>query len=118
MTEAAAVHRDDELRSHLLDFINRPHRHAIAFHKPVRNKRPHILKAKAGKGIKQEGRCAQTINIIIAIHHNSLALGVSLHETLNSVMHARQQKRVVLVGVIVRMQKGLAGSVRRQATAA
>ena len=79
MTKAAAVHRDDELRPHRRHLIYRTFSHAITLYEAIRNKGFHRGKAKARKGIKQQCRRTEAVNIIIAINHDCFAPLVRLH---------------------------------------
>ena len=102
MTETAAVHRDDELRPHRRHLIHRPHCHAIALHKPVRDKGLHRGKAKARKGIKQQCRRTEAVDIIIAINHDCFAPLVRLHQAIHRRLHLGEQEWIglrVIIGV-------------------
>ena len=102
MAEAAAVHRDDELRPHRRHLIHRTFSHAITLYEAIRNKGLHCGKAKARKGIKQQGRRTEAVDIIIAINHDCFAPLVRLHQAIHRRLHLGEQEWIglrVIIGV-------------------
>ena len=102
MTETAAVHRDDELRPHCCHLVYRTFGHTITLYEAIRNKGFHRSKAKARKGIKQQGRRTEAIDVIIAINHNGFALLVRLHQAIHRRLHLGEQEWIglrVIIGV-------------------
>ena len=87
MAEATAVHRDDQLRPHRCHLVHRAFGHAITLYEAIRNKGLHRGKAKAGKGIKQQCRRTEAVDIIIAINHNCFAPLVRLHQAIHRRLH-------------------------------
>ena len=102
MTEATAVHRDDELRPHRRHLIHRTFSHAIAFYKAIGNKGFHRSKAKARKGIEQQGRRTEAVDVVVAINHNCFAPLVRLHQAIHRRLHLGEQEWIGL-RVIIRV---------------
>ena len=108
MTEAAAVHRDDELRPHRRHLIYCTFSHAITLYEAIRNKGLHRGKAKARKGIKQQCRRTEAVDIIIAINHDCFAPLVRLHQAIHRRLHLGEQEWIGL-GIIIGVQKLFSG---------
>ena len=102
MTEAAAVHRDNELRPHRRHLIYCTFSHAITLYEAIRNKGLNCGKAKARKGIKQQCRCTEAIDIIIAINYDCFAPLVRLHQAIHRRLHLGEQEWIGL-SVIIRV---------------
>ena len=102
MAEAAAIHRDDELRPHHRYLIHRTFSHAITLYEAIRNKGFHRSKAKARKGIKQQCRRTEAVDVIIAINHDCFAPLVRLHQAIHRRLHLGEQEWIglsVIIGV-------------------
>ena len=114
MAQTACIHRHDQIRSHIAHLVHRAHGHAITLNKPVWNESIDVLKPKLTKGIQQQRRGAQPINVIIAVNNNFFALLPRLFQPHHRLLHVRQQKRIMFHRHIIWLQKSLARCPRRQ----
>ena len=90
VTQTSRINRDNQIRTHILHFINGAHRHSVTLNKPIRNKRTNFLKAKLAKRIQQNCRCTQPVNIVIAVNNNFLTLSVRLFQAVHRFFHIWQ----------------------------
>ena len=114
MTQTAGIDCHDQIRSHIAHLVHRTHGHAITLNKTVRNESIDVLKTKLTKGIQQQRRSAQSVNVIIAVNNNFFALLPRLFQPRHCLFHVWQQKRIMFHRHIIWLQKSLARCPRHQ----